>query len=398
MSIIKYAKLFVRTIENDKWLYEYEILSGMTKRHSFFGINDKFNIYFRIPMIRPLFIVLFPFILLFFVCWEGLKTSLQVLKLKRTILRSDTFFLATTNFSSSINNRINKQIGNACWILNTNIHSNSYIIKGNRYISCYRLISLFDVLKIGLGSILSYVFICKQYGVFYMLESINSYRWLLYYRACQRIPIESSIFFINHKDRWAFLDDHINCKTKTLIQHGTEIIKCKRESDLLRNMIELPNGGFVQNMPNKYKTLTHVIALSEKEVQALKSSIIESNPEFKIGGYGFETYPLESNKYSVLIIAHSGIYLDKEINIIQNLQDFPIDLYVKNHPTQNNDVYVKLLTKYRFTLITEQKFPHVDVVITYDSTLAHEYSSVGIKVIYHTQHNIEEIRKYIQYN
>lgn len=178
MSIIKYAKLFVRTIENDKWLYEYEILSGMTKRHSFFGINDKFNIYFRIPMIRPLFIVLFPFILLFFVCWEGLKTSLQVLKLKRTILRSDTFFLATTNFSSSINNRINKQIGNACWILNTNIHSNSYIIKGNRYISCYRLISLFDVLKIGLGSILSYVFICKQYGVFYMLESINSYRWL----------------------------------------------------------------------------------------------------------------------------------------------------------------------------------------------------------------------------
>ena len=97
-----------------------------------------------------------------------------------------------------------------------------------------------------------------------------------------------------------------------------------------------------------------------------------------------------------MIICHSGLYFDKEVEIIKALKDFDIDLYVKNHPTQTNEGYERLEKSCRFTLISGQKFPHVNLVITYDSTLAHEYQSVGVEVLYHTFISTEQIKKIIK--
>ena len=73
-----------------------------------------------------------------------------------------------------------------------------------------------------------------------------------------------------------------------------------------------------------------------------------------------------------------------------------IDIYVKNHPTQSNELYLKLQEDSIFTFIKGQRFPHVNLVITYDSTLAHEYRSVGIEVLYPTMLSLHEIKKNIE--
>ena len=92
-------------------------------------------------------------------------------------------------------------------------------------------------------------------------------------------------------------------------------------------------------MPNKYTTIDCVISFSEKEKEAMKLSILDCETEFTIIGFDFETYSLDSNRYSVLIIAHSGLYFEKEASIIKSLQNLDVDIYVKNHPTQSNEGY-----------------------------------------------------------
>lgn len=394
MNLVNEAKLFVETLRNDRYLYEDGILLGIRKRRTFYGISEKMDHLFRYNIIKKGFIIVYPFILLLYVIIELFRLSIKIVTARKHSLIYKSYFIAATPFSKSINHRINKFIADACWILNCNNSPKDYEINSKKYVTCYQLVTVSDAFNAALETLISYVLICKQYGFFYMLDSINAFYWFIYNRACKQIPIDSSIFFHVHKDRWAFLIDKINCKEKILIQHGSEISNCSTIIADKRKIVEIP-GGYTQKVPNKYSSLTRVIALAECEIPALQHSIVGCNPEYVIGGYGFETYSLNSNIYSILIIAHSGIYFDKEVEIIKSLQDLPVDIYVKNHPTQRNEMYINLLNTLNFKLVREQKFPRVNIVVTYDSTLAHEYSSIGVQVIYHTQHSIEEIRNRI---
>ena len=393
MSIINDAELFVGTLQNDKYLYEDALKFGLVKPMAFYGIPYRLNNLLSNSVVRYAFIVLYPILFLFLLLYGFIRSVFKHSKCVQ--LNSGSYFIAATNFSKSINNRVNKHIGDACWILNDGVDAHNYNITSGKYVKCFELVSFIDLVSAACSSLLVLFLICRKYGAFYITNSLNAYKWLVYWHACRRVPEEAAIFFVNHKDRWAYLEDHIVCSNKTLVQHGTEVSNCSEVLASKRSILPVEGGGWTQDMPYKYRTLSKVIAFSEKEISAMNLSIIGCNPVFVVGGYGFETYKLTTDRFSVLIIAHSGLYFDKECEIIKNLSALPIDLLVKNHPIMSNDAFIALGRSYKFNLITEQRFPHVDMVITYDSTLAHEYMSVGVDVLYHTQHTIEEIIKYI---
>ena len=396
MNFLSDAKLFVETLKNDKYLHEDAILLGVRRKSSFYGVPQNAVKYFANPLSKTVFVVIYPVVLIVLTVKNLIQTLIKKKCVKKETLPKGEYYIASSNFSKAINNRINKHIGKACWLLNDGVNPNDYVIPSGMYISSLQMVNVSDIFSASVSTFLAYILICKQFGFYYMLCSMNAFKWLMYWKACKQLPIESSLYFVDHKDRWAFLEDHIRSKHKTLIQHGSEVANCSDDIAKKRAMNPVPGGGWTQNMPYKYQTLSRVIAFSEKEISAMKLSIIGCNPEFVMGGYEFETYPLKSDKFSVLIIAHSGIYFEKEKEIIKGLQELNIDIYVKNHPTQSNELYLKLQEDSIFTFIKEQRFPHVNLVITYDSTLAHEYRSVGIEVLYHTMISLHEIKKNIE--
>ena len=395
MRLVDEPMLFLETLRNDKYLYEDTIHIGLNNQRTFYGISNKIDGFLRLPCLKWTFIIFYPILLLMYVLLSFLMILVRNVISKHITLESGNYFIAATPFSKSINSRVNRHVGDACWIMNCYNNFRRYDIISGNYVSCIQLINIKDVFAVTFEVLIVYVLLMQKYGAFYMLESFNALQWFLLYRACRQIPATSHIFFINHKDRWAYLEDKLECVHKTLIQHGTERIYCSKEEAERRGLI--PVGCyFVHNIPNRYHTLNKIITLSEQENEALKKSILDCHPSFVVGGYGFETYSLNSKRFSVLIICHSGLYIDKEVEIIKALKDFDIDLYVKNHPTQTNEGYERLEKSCRFTLISGQKFPHVNLVITYDSTLAHEYQSVGVEVLYHTFISTEQIKKIIK--
>ncbi|MDD4730287.1 MAG: hypothetical protein PHN55_16235 [Dysgonamonadaceae bacterium] len=396
MNILSDAKLFVETLKNDKYLHEVAILMGVRRKSSFYGVPQNVIKYFANPLSKTVFVVIYPVVLIVLIVKNLIKMLIKNFCNKKENLPEGEYYIASSNFSKSINNRINKHIGKACWLLNDGVNPNDYVIPSGMYISSLQVVSISDIFSASVGTFVAYILICTQFGFYYMLCSMNAFKWLMYWKACKQLPIESSLYFVNHKDRWAFLEDHIYSKHKTLIQHGTEVGIYSDDITKKLALNPVTGGGWALNMPYKYQTLSKVIAFTEKEITAMKLSIIGCDPEFVVGGYGFETYPLKSDKFSVLIIAFSGVFFEKEKEIIKGLQELNIDIYVKNHPTQSNEPYLKLQEDLIFTFIKEQRFPHVNLVITYDSTLAHEYKSVGIEVLYHTVVSLYEIKKNIE--
>lgn len=394
MKILDESLLFLETLRNDKYLYEDAAHIGLNNQRSFYGISNRVEKILSLPLLKWILIVSFPLLLLLYIIYFCIQFLIRMIISNHITLDDGEYFIAATPFSKSINSRVNKHVGDACWIMNSNNNHAHYDIKSGSYVSCLQLINIKDIFTASFGTILVYVLLMRKYGSFYMLDSLNAFQWLVLYRACACIPSASHVYFINQKDRWAYLEDKIECAHKTLIQHGTERINCSKEEANHRGLLPVANS-YVHNIPNRYHTLERVITLSNQEIEALKKSILACQPLFVIGGYDFETYPLNNGRFSVLIISHSGLYFEKEIEIIQSLQDLDIDIYVKNHPTQSNDGYKELAKSCNFILITEQKFPHVNIVITYDSTLAHEYRSVGIEVLYHTFLSTEEIKEIV---
>lgn len=110
------------------------------------------------------------------------------------------------------------------------------------------------------------------------------------------------------------------------------------------------------------------------------------------------SYPcLKSEKKSVLIVSNYYIFARREEYIIKQLQDLDIEIYLKNHPSHSNSLYNDMKSKYRFNFISglDTSLPAVDMLISYDSTLAYEYASIGIKVLYYGHFDLDNIKNIV---
>lgn len=207
--------------------------------------------------------------------------------------------------------------------------------------------------------------------IFYMYHKFRkrdilyrNYSSFEYYLTCLfvlRNP-QNHYVFHNQIDKWALFFSNVSgC---TFIQHG----KIEGGARLIK--ISPPKKAYY---------------LNDGQKRILETVLFKTPPE----NFGFRPHLsfthneklIANNKKNILII--SGLdFLEEEIPIIMMLKDKDINMYLKPHPKD------KVLTRYHelrdnfgVILLEKDDFPEVDVVVSYNSTLAYEYEDAGVKVI-----------------
>jgi len=183
------------------------------------------------------------------------------------------------------------------------------------------------------------------------------------------------------------LIDKLPHRNKILVQHGTEII-LHNTFDIEANFLNKSQQGFwTLNPPYQYHTITEAYVFTKTEETALLLSILGCHPKFHYTGYGLKLTDLNLEKKSVLIVGYYYIFIEIERKILESLQDKGLVVFLKNHPTIPPSKYDSIKKEYDFELITDGTFPKVDLVISYDSTLALEYEALGVSVLYYDNIN-----------
>ena len=99
----------------------------------------------------------------------------------------------------------------------------------------------------------------------------------------------------------------------------------------------------------------------------------------------------DNGKINLLVICCEK-FLNLEKKYIPLLVESDIyNVYVKPHPeTKNFEEYLNLQRGYNFVLLESRDYPHVDLVLSYESTLAYEYEDVGVNVLKYNDINFDD--------
>lgn len=207
----------------------------------------------------------------------------------------------------------------------------------------------------------------------------RSYSSFEYYLTCsfiEKTKGHNRFVYYNTYDRWAFLMS--NTPRSIFIQHG------KLPESLHIIKVGTPEKAFYINESQRI--------ILEKVL--LKYPAKESNYrpllEFTCNDL------LENNgKKNVLLVCWSN-NINYEQRICQ-LINSDCNLLIKPHPgDKDNPEYVEMKEKYGCKIVPKTGYPKVDIVISYDSTLADEYDDAGVRVIrYDLLSDLCEIRKMI---
>lgn len=252
-----------------------------------------------------------------------------------------------------------------------------------------------DILQCMNQSILCRWISVKKYGFRTFFLTQKAFSWMVTDTALRKVPYDVELLFANNADRMAMLIDFLPQKEKSLVQHGT-LHFYHRTGEDPRFSYHKELGFWTWNCLYRFKTLTRMYCYSEKDKNAYKISNFLCHPEFIVIGYGFKP-SYKPDKPSVLIIANPQVFLDKEELILKSLQGLNIDIFLKNHPALSDSYYDFFQKKYDFIFLSgkTKELPAVDVVFSYDSTLAYEYESIGAEVLYYYTFNWNKIREIV---
>ncbi len=375
---------FLTSFINLKILSEIDKINGIDNGNSILGISSKAiprtlkgNRAF-VKIYLCLISFLFPVWILFFV----LLAIINILKIKKEPYKGEKLFLLSSiALPRVVNNAgidVEKEDG---WLAIPWFKFRD--IEDKRVLSVFHFINLFDILSAYWDSVLVVAYLLKRSGLQYIIPAIKCYRCFLYNKALQRIPSQVELIFANHKDTFATLIDALPHQKKSLVQHGTEI--------LMENPNNIKNPYYCfhedgnywsQNLPFRYKSLNKLYCFSKKELEAMKTSVLNCAPEVVYVGYSLKKFNENLNgEKAILIIAFYDLYYEKERELISLLQNKGIRIYLKNHPLFSATVYSDLEREYSFVLLDGPRYPKVDVVFSYSSTLALEYENLGARII-----------------
>lgn len=385
--------IYLVSLANDKALNELDRLNGLKTYE--FVMGSKFIPTFLKKSLRLQKLYVFLIVIsspLWNLCFT-LRALIDGIRYTKTSFKGEKLFL----LASPALPKVTKNAGieereNDRWLEIPWLHYSD--IKDKRYISVFNLISVSDVLSsyVDAVSVVFYLYGTKGYR--FTLPSLKAYRWFIYNKAIRAVPLDVELFFSNHKNTFAVLFDNLPHHHKTLIQHGTEIIM---ENP---NNINFPfyrydehYGFWSENLPYKYKHLSCQYCFTEKERVAMSMSIVNCLPETHIVGYSLKNFNenLEGDS-AILIIGYYSLFFEREKRLLSMLSNCGIKVYLKNHPIFPPSVYDKIINQYNFTLLNGPRFPKVDVVFTYSSTLALEYEDLGAKIILYDKMDDEELK------
>lgn len=262
-------------------------------------------------------------------------------------------------------------------------------------LTVFDYITFSDVWRSMIQSIRSRWYFISHKGYDNLMITEKCFAWFLTDIALRKVPADVELFFANQLDRLAVLIDRLPQKNKSLVEHGVEYLYSESELQRRNNMlIYHPDVSFyVLNRTYHFHNITRVYCYSETDIKAFERSIVRCNPQYVVIGYDFKP-SFKPEKKSILIISEYYNQYDNEKKVISLLQGVDIDLYLKGHPGNDDKLYDELREEYTFIFIPgkNKDFPDADIVISYDSTLAHEYESVGSKVLYYGHFDINNIK------
>lgn len=265
-------------------------------------------------------------------------------------------------------------------------------------LSVYDYISFSDIWRSLVQSVRCRWHVIRRWGYENFMLTEKCFSWLLTDMALRRMSPDVELVFCNQIDRIAVLLDRLPNHKKTLVEHGVEYLYTESEVQRKNKMLVYhPDVGFyVLSRIYHFHHLTKVYCYSETDIKAFERSIVRCNPEYVVIGYDFKP-SFKPEKKSVLIISDYYSQYENEKIIVSSLQGLDIDLFLKGHPRNADNLYDGLCSEYNFIYIpgTSKELPNADLVISYESTLAHEYESVGNKVIYYGNFDINIIKKIV---
>lgn len=264
------------------------------------------------------------------------------------------------------------------WLLAPYYKKRVELYDKNQY-TVYDFIKIADIVFAYKCAVFSFFPLWRKYCYELTIYHYCSFDFFLVYKSLEHIPSDVTIFFSTQIDRWSLLFDRSKQVNKILIQHG----------------IEEPSAFW----RCRFSHVDTVYAISEKEAPNLIHACFRIPPQNIY--YVRPTLKLTdmNSKYkmNIMIISYSASYFVQECELIQSLSNLKVGIYVKLHPTLKGNVFSALLKQYSFRIIEDQTFPDVDIIVSYNSTLAKEYEQLGKKILYHTEMGvdavIEKIRK-----
>ncbi len=267
-------------------------------------------------------------------------------------------------------------------------------IKSGSVVYMSSLLNRWEILKSLYYSIICFYRGLKVYGYKSALLNIWAFDFYTRYYACMHIPTDCHLFFCNHIDANYVLVDHLPHRKKTLIQHGTMIIR--------RNPLNLsyPFYRTIEqykiwslNLPYKLRTVNELYSFSEKEYEASASAMFVNKPLKHIVGYKLKkTEPIGNAKLkTVLIIGYSPANKEDEEKVIRYFSNKNVNLVLKVHPWDTENNYAELQSKYKFMLVVGAKYPTADIVFSYGSTLAYEYEELGSRVFFYDDIDLDNL-------
>lgn len=227
-------------------------------------------------------------------------------------------------------------------------------------------VSLKDMTKAFIWSLQMTWFLMRKYGktdCFFRVYS--SFEFFLTCKFCEKLDSTNEVLYTSTYSRWGYLFGNLPIKT-IFLQHG--II-----GDRLPFLIKagVPDRAFFLNDEERQNCCRFLFS-NVPEVNYLDGLKFTSNEKL-----------LDNGRKNVLIVCNL-IHFNKEQCIAHGLMDNgTYNIYMKPHPLDSISKYKELAEDLPIVLLDKADYPKVDIVISYNSTLAIEYRDVGINVIWH---------------
>jgi len=341
-----------------KWMVRYKIFPNMFKG--------------KLAPLRLLWVYLFGYIYFIISFILGVFSSMK--SASEVNYKYGNLALATSQRSINV---ISEAVGAGNDIIWLNLTNAKVIRELDKVANISSLLSLKDKVDVLFFSFRAHNFI-KNKGINNLFfQTYTAYKWYSVVLCLERLN-PKKIFTAQHLDRWAILiDSYVESSDLDiefhLVQHGLELEKTYSYKKNDSKFIKLKNVTHLYvydiNQYNIFENRILYTGLSEK----IKLEYFKTKIElYEVGFIG---------KIKVLFVGHS-ICEDLHIAMFLALSNsFDFAFYYKPHPTTKMNA--KLNDLGWEVVASDNGFPNVDYLVSYESTLVDEYREVGIESFVH---------------
>jgi len=307
----------------------------------------------------------------------------------------DTVVFAVCNRTCAVLSQIvSSDLENIIWITPPKLKLSEIALKrvGKGVIDAASILSLRDRIEAIKQAFLTHRYLVAEYGINLGLQSYVIVEWMLMLWATA-VVAPKKVLTTEHHDRWAVLADFYCSISKEkdraceleLAQHGIEHESTYQKIETIIQE---------RKLPYRLKNISKIYLYDREQLAIFKKHIINERltqgVDFSVEYFLPKINLTEclDNIPQVLFIGHR-ICEEFQIKIYDLLfSKEKITCFYKPHPTAKSSKKAKSVG-WRF-IFDEEFFPSVDLVISYPSTLADEYKTMGIPSLMHSISASEE--------